>query len=132
MRQHLTPKTGRGLIPAFAYGFAVLSCVAGLSLCLIKSPQAQSESYLALSVQAPDIQSATAAAWEAARLNPSSAKAWDRLAFMLHQKGDVGAAQRARFIASRLQNKGEQGDPIYALPAELKLSLLADVARDIQ
>lgn len=125
-------RKGRRTIPTLAYGFAMVSCVLGLSLCLIKSPQARSDSYLALSAQSADINDAAAAAWEAARLNPSSAQAWSVLAGLLQQKGDVASAQKARFIASHLDPYAPDANPVYALPAELKLSLLAEIGQDIR
>lgn len=129
-----SPQTrpGRRMIPTLAYGFAMVSCLLGLSLCLIKSPQALSDSYLALSAQSANIDAAAAAAWEAARLNPSSPKAWSLLASLLQQKGDMASAQKARFIASHLDPYAPESDPVYALPAELKLSLLAEIEQDIR
>lgn len=131
MKARLTHQ-GRGTIPTLAYGFAMVSCLLGLSLCLIKSPQARSDSYLVLSAQSTDINDAAAAAWEAARLNPSSPKAWDMLAGLLQQKGDLASAQKARFIAAHLDPSLENSNPVYALPAELKLSLLAEIGQDLR
>lgn len=111
-----------------AFALAALSCVLGLSFCLIKSPQARSEAYLAAAMQAYDSnqpEQAAASALQAVRLNPSAAKGWHLLSRMLQQKGDAHAARQAMVIASRLQQNPAGPDPVYAVPAELKLSLLA-------
>lgn len=118
-----------------AFSLAAFSCLLGLSFCLIKSPQARSEAYLAAAIQALDEnhpQEAAAAALQAVTLNPSAPKGWHMLSQMLQQKGDTRAAQQARVIASRLQQNGSDSALLYAMPAELKLSLLALSDTDIR
>lgn len=127
MRSEVKDKKRKAL--AFrAFAFAFLSCALGLSFCLIKSPQAKSEAYLAAAMQAWNAGQADAAA-EAAirsvRLNPSSVEGWKILSGMLQQKGHHQAAQQAQIIAMTLQHDPGAAEPIYAMPAELRLSLLA-------
>ncbi len=120
-------KAGKG--KAFsAFLLAAFSCVLGLSFCLLKSPQARGEAYLALAVEAMAenrFEEASAAALESVRLNPASPQGWQLISGMLQQKGDHEAAARARSIASKLQQNPRSMTPVYAMPAELKLSLLA-------
>lgn len=117
-----------------AFAFAFLSCALGLSFCLIKSPQARSEAYLAASVQAWEsgrVEEAASAAVQSVRLNPSSAEGWKILSEMLQQKGNLQAAQQARTIAMKLEHDPAVVEPIYAMPAELRLSLLALADTDL-
>lgn len=112
-----------------AYMVAVLSCVTGLGCCLIKSPQARSETYIAAAVElagGQQIQTAVTAAAEAVRLNPVNRKGWTLLAALLQQNGDQRAAVRASRMAAKLGGEGAAQAPSYALPAALKLSLLAE------
>jgi len=125
--------TVRHPLTACAFGLAIVSCVLGLLLCVVKSPQAKSADYLLLSRQAlnNDPELASSAAWEAARLNPSSPEAWDILARSLDEKGDRDTAERARVIALRLHKNPGQSMPVYATPAQLRLSLLASANGDL-
>ena len=111
-----------------AFGLAVFSCLLGLSFCLLKSPQARSQAYLAAAVEAMDNnqpEQAAAAALQAVRLNPMLPEGWHLLSQMLQQKGDENAAAQARSIAARVQQNPRDSAPVYAMPAEFKLSLLA-------
>lgn len=117
-----------------AFAFAFLSCMLGLSFCFIKSPQAKSEAYLAAATQAWNegrAQDAANAALESVRLNPASVKGWRILSNMLREKGQFEAAQQAKIIAMRLQHDPDASEPLYAMPAELRLSLLALSDTDI-
>lgn len=112
-------------IALYPFLLAAFSCVLGLSFCLIKSPQSQSRAYLGLAIAAMNnnqVEEATVAALESVRLNPSSPKGWEILSKMLQQKGQYRSAQQAMNIAGKLQHN----EPVYALPAEFKLSLLAE------
>lgn len=111
-----------------AFLLASLSCALGLVFCMVKSPQARSEAYRGLAAQAMferRIDDAAAAAMEAVRLNPAAPEGWTLLSELLRRNGQGHAAQQALAIASRLQNNPETIAPVYALPAELRLSLLA-------
>ncbi len=127
MRDIAKGKAGKG--PAvYAFLLVAFSCVLGLSFCLIKSPQARSEAYLATAVQAMEhnqTEPAASAALEAVRLNPMAPQGWRILSRLLQQKGNQAAAKYAQSIASRLQQNPDSSDPVYAMPAEFKLSLLA-------
>jgi cytochrome c-type biogenesis protein CcmH/NrfG len=112
----------------YAFALAAFSCVLGLSFCLLKSPQSRSQAYLAAAVEAMDNsrpEQAAAAALQAVRLNPMTPEGWHLLSQMLQQKGDEGAAAQARSIAARVQQNPRDAAPVYAMPAEFKLSLLA-------
>lgn len=116
----------RRLRTLLAFSLAVFSCVLGLLFCVVKSPQSRSDAYLALAAEAM-VQSrphdAAAAAMEAVRLNPAAPKAWQLLSKLLHDNGQAQAAKQALVIAARLQqNPGPA--PVYAMPADLRLSLL--------
>lgn len=112
-----------------AYAAAVLSCVIGLGFCLIKSPQARSETYIAAAVELAGEQrlgAAINAAAESVRLDPANKKGWSLLSALLQQNGDHHAARRASRMAATLGGEGLYEAPAYALPAALKLSLLGD------
>lgn len=111
-----------------AFALATFSCILGLSFCLLKSPQARSHAYLAAAVEAMDKsqpEQAAAAVLQAVRLNPMLPEGWHLLSKMLQQKGDDNAAAQARSIAARVQQNPRDASPVYAMPAEFKLSLLA-------
>jgi Tfp pilus assembly protein PilF len=121
-------------LTSLAFGLAMVAGVCGLLRCFVQSPQSRASDYLVISAQAlPDNPLAAAsAAWEAARLNPSSVKAWNMLAITLRRTGDEAAARQADRIAARLHmNDGVIQNPIYAMPAELRLSFLAHSAGDL-
>jgi len=118
-----------------AFSLAALSCVLGLSLCLIKSPQSRSDAYLAMAYSAMEQgrgQEAAAVAIEAVRLYPASPKGWMFVSEMLRSRGDDIAARQAMAIAGKLQQNPAPSEPIYAMPAELRLSFLAMADKDIR
>lgn len=111
-----------------AFLLASLSCALGVVFCVVKSPQARSEAYRGLATQAildQRPEDAAAAAMEAVRLNPAAPEGWTLLSELLRRTGQDRAAQQALAIASRLQHNPQVLTPVYALPAELRLSLLA-------
>ena len=96
--------------------------------CLIKSPQARSEAYLSSAAEylsQSQFQEASYAVIEAVRLNPSAPEGWYMISEMLQQKGNDEAAGKARQIAFRLQQNPSRSAPLYAMPADLRFSLLA-------
>jgi len=127
MRDIAKGKAGRG--PAvYAFLLVAFSCALGLSFCLIKSPQARSEAYLAAALSAMDRHqtgTAASAALEGVRINPMTPEGWQILSRVLQQKGNQAAAKYAQSIAARLRQNPASIDPVYAMPAEFKLSLLA-------
>lgn len=127
MKPHGAAKHRHGTA-IFAFAFALFSCVAGLSFCLVKSPQARAQAYLATAIKAMETQEnerAALAALEAVRLDPMQPHGWRILSEMLHRKGEESAAVQARVIADRVQQNPVSIPPVYAMPAEFKLSLLA-------
>jgi cytochrome c-type biogenesis protein CcmH/NrfG len=109
-----------------AFSLALFSCVLGLVFCVVKSPQSRSEAYLAMAAEAitqSRPQEAAAAAMEAVRLNPAAPKAWQLLSKLLRENGQGQAAKQALVIAARLQQNPDP-TPVYAMPADLRLSLL--------
>lgn len=111
-----------------AFFFAVFSCVLGLGFCLAKSPQSRAQAYLsqaALAVEQGHVPRAAAAALESVRLNPAEARAWHLLSNLLRRNGDDRAAAQARAIAVKVQQNPSSSEPVYALPAAFRLSLLA-------
>lgn len=115
------------LLTTLAFALAIIAGVSGAVRCLVQSPQSRAENYITLSQQAlpADPLYAASVAWEAARINPSSQEAWTTLSMALHYNGDEMASIQARKIAARLQSGEENATPLYAMPAELRLSLLA-------
>ena len=127
MSAHSTAKH-RQRTAFFAFALAAFSCLLGLSFCLVKSPQSRADAYVAAAVSAMASHNdahATQAALQAVRLDPMQAQGWQILSEMLHKRGDENAAAQARVIAARVQQNPASVPPIYAMPAELKLSLLA-------
>jgi Tfp pilus assembly protein PilF len=116
-----------------AFGLAILSCVLGLALCFVKSPQARSAQYLQMAREMAMTDPALSydAALEAVRLNPSSAQAWEILSYRMQQNGEFVLARKARNIAARLQQMPGESFPVYATPAELRLSLLLSSAEGL-
>lgn len=112
-----------------AYALSATACIIGLVFCLIKSPQARSEAYVAAAVELAGeqrLQTAITAAAEAVRLDPANKKGWNLLAALLQQNGDHRASLKASRMAARLGGEGTLPAPVYALPAALKLSYLGD------
>ena len=127
-----TPRQGAQKSPSkqafLAFFLAAFSCLLGLSFCLVKSPQARAQAYVAAAIEAMQDQrphQAAAAALEAVRLDPMLPRGWQILSEVLQQTGDVGAAAQARSIAARVQHKPVDALPVYAAAADLRLSLLA-------
>ncbi len=114
-----------------AFLLAFLSIIAGTTLCIFKSPQMRGQDYLAAAAaQAADGNQAAAQdlARAAIRLNPSSVKTWNFYAVLMEQDGRIHAAKKARRVSAMLQHGPEKNNPIYAMPATLRLSALADDA----
>ena len=111
-----------------AFALAAFSCLLGLSFCLVKSPQSRADAYVAAAVNAMaahEDNQAAQAALKAVRLDPMQPQGWQILSEMLHKRGDENAAAQARVIAARVQQNPATVPPVYAMPAEFKLSLLA-------
>lgn len=118
-----------------AFVFAVFSGLAGIGFTVIKSPQSRSDAYMALaleSYEAQAYQAASVAAMEAVRLNPVSPEGWRLLSQALDQNGQSTASRKAAQIAARLQHNPNGPNPLYAMPAELKLSFLADAESGVR
>lgn len=120
------------LMTSLAFVLAIVAGTSGLMRCLVQSPQSRAADYLLISEQTLHSNPlyAASAAWEAARINPSSPQAWEMLSRTLQQNGDDIAALQAQKIAYRLQGGGDP-QPLYAMPAELRLSLLAHSEGDL-
>lgn len=115
------------LLTTLAFVLAGVACFSGMVRCLVQSPQSRAADYLVISQEsfADNPLYAASAAWEAARINPASVEAWQMLSLTLKKNGDEIAAQQAQKIAARLRSGEENAAPLYAMPAELRLSLLA-------
>lgn len=111
-----------------AFFAGVLCCVLGLAFCLVQGPSSRASSYMELTGQAladNRPQDAVASAMMAVRYAPSDVNGWHILSQTLAQDGQQVAARQAERIARHLQQNPSADVPLYALPAELKLSLLA-------
>lgn len=111
-----------------AFALAGFSGLFGLGFILVKSPAVQSGRYLALAMDSYDhgaYADAAAAARAAVRLDPVTPANWLFLSRALQAGGQQSAAHRAQVIAMRLQHKDDLANPLYASPADLKLSFLA-------
>lgn len=117
-----------------AFFLAAFSCALGLFFCMVKSPQAKSSSYMAAAVEASSLnrsEDAAAAALAAVRLDPANQQNWRVLSQMLRASGRAEAALQAHKIALRLQHGPAAISPVYAMPAEFRLSQLAEGERQI-
>ena len=111
-----------------AFFLAAFSCLLGLCFCLAKGPEAQSEAYIGAAVEAMALnrgEDAAAAALAAVRLDPSNSQNWQILSKMLQSTGRHDAALEAQKIVARMQHGPMQSSPVYAMPAEFRLSLMA-------
>ena len=119
----------------FAFALAAFSCLLGLVFCLVKSPQSRAQAYVASAVEAmgaQNMEQAAQAALAAIHLDPMQPQGWQILSEMLQRRGDEAAAAQARMIALRVQQNPHVPPPVYAMPAEFKLSLLALAEAQIQ
>lgn len=119
----------RRILTYAAFTLVFISLTAGSFFCMLKSPQARGDAYLAAAVDtlaAGDAPAALDLAHEALRHNPASSRNWSFYAFLMEKNGRAHAAARARHIALSLQHGTGQVEPLYAMPATLRLSLLAD------
>lgn len=123
----------RDITIASAFALAILSCVMGLTFCFIKSPQSRSLEYLAIAQATLTENTGVAmdAAWKAVRLDPSSQEAWQILAVSLQLNGEQRASQQARQIALHMVDPDADLPVLYAMPAEFRLSFLADTAEGL-
>ncbi len=120
------------ILTSLAFGLAVFAGFAGVARCFVQSPQAKSETYLQMSVSAleNDLDIALHSAFEAARSNPASVRAWTHLAAVLRKSGDEIASRQAQMIAQKLQHNPADDVPVYAMPAELRLGFLMQDGRE--
>ncbi len=119
----------RNMLTRAAFALAFVSIAAGSALCMVKSPQARGASYVAAAADrlaAGDSAAALDLAYEALRHDPASVQNWNFYAVLMDRNGRAHAALRARRIASSLQHGTGQVEPLYAMPATFRLSLLAD------
>lgn len=119
----------------YAFLLAALSCALGLFFTLMKSPSARSDAYLATSIeysQKSEPGRALTAAYKAVNLDPASLRAWQVLSRMLQESGQSYKARKAEQMALRLEKSGDNSLPVYAMPADFKLSLLAAEDTDIR
>lgn len=125
-----TGKTNREMTIALAFALAMLSCVTGLVMCFTKSPQVRSIEYTAIAQASltKDTALSVESAWKAVRLDVSSQEAWQILSVALQLKGEQKASQQTRMIAARMIDPDAEGPVFYAMPAEFRLSFLADTA----
>ncbi len=117
-----------------AFFLAAFSCALGLMFCMVKSPQARSAAYMAAAVEASALnrsEDAAVAALASVRLDPANQQNWRVLSQMLRASGRAEAAVQAHKIALRLQQGPPALPPIYAMPAEFRLSQLAEAERQI-
>lgn len=119
----------RNILTRAAFALAFVSIVAGSLLCMVKSPQARGASYVAAAADRlakGDSATALDLAYEALRHDPASAQNWNFYAVLMEKNGRIHAAGRARRIALSLQHGVAKAEPLYAMPATLRLSFLAD------
>jgi Tfp pilus assembly protein PilF len=122
-------------VSKLAFGFAFFSLVLGVCFCMVKSPSSLSRHYMGLaaqSLQLGDAAAAQQAIEESLKYNPTSKDGWKILSQILQQNGDGVRARRAMEIAHVLENNKHLSNPVYAMPAELRLSFLAVTDRDIR
>ena len=123
------------LVMKATFVMAFLCLMMGLAFCMMVSPHMTAAKHRAAGVTA-----FSSAQWDAAesalrislRHDPLSADGWKILARVLEQKGDMRESQRALAVAAILEDGPSGVTPVYAMPAEFKLSLLAMAASDVR
>lgn len=121
-------RTRKGLVFC-AFLLTFLSAALGTVFSVLKSPQARGESHLAAAADelaAGRNDAAMNLVISALRLDPTAPQSWAVYAVLMDKKGRSHAAQKARHVSSLLQQNPETVLPAYAMPAELRLSFLAD------
>jgi cytochrome c-type biogenesis protein CcmH/NrfG len=118
-----------------AFVMAFLCLLTGLAFCLLVPPHMMAAKHRAAGVAA--LSTARLADAESSlrlslRKDPLSVEGWKILARILEQKGEVRNAQRALAVVAILEEGPAGVTPVYAMPAELKLSLLAMAASDVR
>lgn len=124
-----TRARSRKRIVLCAFLLTFFSASLGMVFSVLKSPQARGESYLAAAMDELAAGRDDAAAdmvIAALRLDPSAPQSWAVYAVLMDGKGRSHAAQKARHVASLLQQNPDAALPAYAMPAEFRLSFLAD------
>lgn len=118
-----------------AFGFVFFSLFAGVFFCMVKSPDTLSKNYNALAqvaIASGDLAGAKAALVQSLKIHPTSKTSWRLMEDILKQEGDLHGARKAAKIASALENPATANTPLYAMPAELRLSLLAMADKDMR
>lgn len=117
----------------YAFVFAVLCGLLGVGSILLKNPHSRADSYAALAAsayKAGRFDDALATATMSVRINPYGVEGWDILSKTYEARGQNSAALQVKRVLSLLQHKSNPADPLYAMPAALKLSLLSGTYGD--
>ena len=116
------------LVLKLCFALCFATCLLGVFFCMIKSPQYLGHVYMSMAIDAAqknDLVLAEQAIKLSVRSNPMAYKSWQIMATIMEQRGDDLLAHQANFVASQLQSKLIDKNPVYAMPAELRLSFLA-------
>jgi len=112
----------------------IITLIGGVLLCVIKSPNAMADTHLSMAVKSYDmgnLQESKQWVLLSLQSNPSSLKAWHMMANILRDSGDVLGQKQALKIVAAFESNSNQS-PTYAIPADLKLSLLSLQNQDIR
>jgi Tfp pilus assembly protein PilF len=114
------------LIP-FAFCWALMACIAGLSLFLIKSPQQSGTAYIQAAHAAlikGEAAQAVSLAREGITRYPAAEQGWNVLIAAYEQAGDKDAARSAKMLRARLLNEPNAAPVFAGLSPALNLGLL--------
>ncbi len=110
-----------------------LSLLLGVVFCVVASPKSLSQKYTAravLALESRDYDSARLSMMSALRHDPVSADGWTIFARILEEGGHAQDARVAKGIAGHLMGASAKSNPLYATPADLRLSFLAIAGGD--
>lgn len=105
----------------------------GIVFCLVASPQTMAEKYThqaVMAIEAGDYGLARTAMIAALRHDPLSVDSWKILSRVLEHSGRAQEAKTANAVIGHLTGAPISSDPLYAMPADLRLSFLAIADRD--
>lgn len=116
-----------------ATGLCGVTLFFGVLFCLVASPKMMAEKYThqaVMAIEAGEYDVARTAMLSALRYEPLSVPSWKILSRVLEQSGRVQEAKTANAVIGHLTGAPMSSDPLYAMPADLRLSFLAIADRD--
>lgn len=124
---HTKPVSKPGKLIQASYLFALIAGLCGAAFGLVSAPEHRANRALAIAAEAftaGHYDSATRQAAEAVRLDPANPATWQLLALAAEESGRGETARRIRKL-SAVRKGGAKPEPVYAAPADLRLSALS-------